>query len=383
MTTGTESTFQAAWRRFCSDWTAMLGLYGAAAIILLALLAPLLANSRPLLKWDNGLEFPFWRFFLAPDSPEYYVEQFFNILLLFLPTAAVWKLLCRSRKIRKWGYILQLAIIAIPFTASTPAMDKTDYRTDGTAQELFAPVPYGPFEISGTPYQPPSKKHWLGTDESGRDVASRLIYGTRVSLAAGIGATLLAMAIGITVGMTSGYLRGTFDLTVMRLAELIMCFPTFLLLLILMALMRDYRMEQSILVIIAVIGLTGWIGVAFLVRGETLRQRSLPFTESCIVSGIPALRILFIQLLPNIAGPVLISFTFGIAGAILAESGLSFLGFGVLPPTASWGGLLRQAFDDPLSYWHLTLFPGLALFWAVASFNLTGEGLRKALDIKS
>ena len=137
---------------------------------------------------------------------------------------------------------------------------------------------------------------------------------------------------------------------------------------------------EQILIVIAVIGLTGWIGAAFLVRGETLRQRALPYIESGIVSGLPVSRILFVHLLPNISGPLLISFTFGAAGAILAESGLSFLGFGVRPPTASWGGLLRQAFDDPLSYWHLTLFPGLALFWAVLSFNFTGEGLRKAFS---
>jgi peptide/nickel transport system permease protein len=108
----------------------------------------------------------------------------------------------------------------------------------------------------------------------------------------------------------------------------------------------------------------------------------LPYIESGIVSGLPVRRILFMHLLPNISGPLLISFTFGVAGAILAESGLSFLGFGVRPPTASWGGLLRQAFDDPLSYWHLTLFPGLALFWAVLSFNFAGEGLRKVFSPK-
>ena len=216
----------------------------------------------------------------------------------------------------------------------------------------------------------------------GRDVASRLIAGSRVSLAVGLGATFLALFIGTAVGLAAGFFRGWFDLIVMRIVEIVMCFPTFLLLLILMSILGDRKFEQSILIVIGVIGLTGWIGAAFLVRGETLRQRALPYIESGIVSGLPVRRILFVHLLPNISGPLLISFTFGVAGAILAESGLSFLGFGVRPPTASWGGLLRQAFDDPLSYWHLTLFPGVALFWAVLSFNFSGEGLRKVFSPK-
>lgn len=372
--------FAAAVRRFASDWTAMAGLVGVALLLLLALFAPLLANGRPLVMWHDGVSFPFLRFFFAPDSPEYRVEQCFNFLLLFLPAAWLWWAFLR--RARSYGVAVLAVLIAIPFLTTSPKLDKFNFRANGMEHELYAPIPYGPFEIVDSPYQMPSRKHWMGTDEVGRDVASRLIYGARVSLAVGLGATALAMIIGIAVGMVSGFFRGTFDLVVMRLVEIVMCFPTFLLLLILMALMRDRKMEQSILVIIAVIGLTGWIGITFLVRGETLRQRTLPFIESCIVAGIPVRRILFLQLLPNIAGPILISFTFGIAGAILAESGLSFLGFGVLPPTASWGGLLRQAFDDPLSYWHLTLFPGIALFLAISSFNLTGEGLRKALAVR-
>ena len=270
----------------------------------------------------------------------------------------------------------------LPCCLTQARLDKTDYRRQveqSGAHAVFAPIPYGPFEIVATPFEAPGRTHWLGADDIGRDVASRMIYGARASLAVGLFATAIALAIGTLVGMAAGYYRGWFDLLVMRLVEILLCFPTFLLLLILMSILKDRKFEQSILIVIAVIGLTGWIGLAFLVRGEVLKQRALPYIQSCEVVGIPVWRTMLVHLLPNIAGPILISFTFGVAGAILAESGLSFLGFGVQPPTASWGGLLRQAFDDPLAYWHLTLFPGLALFIAVLAFNFTGEGLRKAL----
>ncbi|OGV50482.1 MAG: hypothetical protein A2017_01560 [Lentisphaerae bacterium GWF2_44_16] len=245
---------------------------------------------------------------------------------------------------------------------------------------VFAPIPYGPFENVAKPYGTPSKAHLFGTDQIGRDVLSRMLYGARVSLAVGFLATGIAMAIGIAVGMFSGYFGGRLDMLIMRIVEIIICFPTFLLLLILMAVMMDYKFEQSILLVIAVIGLSAWTGLSRLVRGEVLKQRALPYIQSCETLGIPVWRIMFFHLLPNVAGPILVTFTFSIAGAILAESGLSFLGFGVQDPTASWGELLRQAFSDPFNYWHLTLWPGLALFIAVCAFNFTGEGLRKVFD---
>ena len=169
----------------------------------------------------------------------------------------------------------------------------------------------------------------------------------------------------------------------MRLVEIVICFPTFLLLLILMSIMLDYGSRQSILLVILVIGLTGWTGLCRLVRGETLKARKMEYIQSCEAMGTPVWRILLFHLLPNVSGPIFVSFTFEVAGAILAESSLSFLGFGVQDPTSSWGELLRQAFPDPLTYWHLMLWPGLAIFLAVCAFNFAGEGLRKALDAKS
>jgi peptide/nickel transport system permease protein len=268
-------------------------------------------------------------------------------------------------------------------------MDKTDWRglvsakvKEGKSSAVFAPVPYGPFEVVAAPYAKPSREHWLGADQIGRDVLSRMIYGARISLAVGLASTAVAMLIGCAVGMASGYFGGAADIIVMRLVEILICFPTFLLLLILMALMMDCKCEQSIAMVIAVLGLTGWTGLCRLVRGETLRQRAMPYIMSCEGLGIPPWRIILFHLFPNITGVALVAFSFGVAGAIIAESGLSFLGFGVREPAASWGELLRQAFADPLAYWHLTLWPGLALFIAISAFNFTGEGLRRAFDPK-
>ncbi len=378
-----HSFFAAARRRFFADFQGRLGVVGILILLLPAVAAPLLANGRPLLVFGKeGLRLPFLPFLFAPDSTEFLVEQFFNYVLLLLPLWLLIALIVRRQFPRRILCGAAALLLLLPFAAARPKLDKTDYRlaaAESGERAVFAPIPYGPFEIIARPYQKPSREHWLGTDEVGRDVASRMIYGARASLAVGLFATAIALVIGTLVGLMAGYYRGWFDLAVMRLVEILLCFPTFLLLLILMSILKDRKFEQSILVVIAVIGLTGWIGLTFLVRGEVLKQRALPYIQSCEVVGISAWRTMTVHLLPNITGPILISFTFGVAGAILAESGLSFLGFGVQPPTASWGGLLRQAFDNPLEYWHLTLFPGIALFIAVLAFNFTGEGLRKAL----
>jgi peptide/nickel transport system permease protein len=382
------SFFRNAWSRYRSDPLAMVGLYGVILLIGVAVMAPLLSNSRPLLLYRDGqLTFPFWRYIFAPDSIESLVEKVFNYFLLFLPCAGIiWFFLRRHAKKMLFICIGTMAILlTIPFFLASPHVDKNDWRADtamlkGNNMVIFAPVKFGPFELVGLPYEKPSRRYWLGTDQIGRDVLARMIYGSRVSLAVGVFATAIAMIIGTIVGICSGYYRGKLDLILMRIVEIIICFPTFLLLLILMSMLIGRKFEQSTLIVIAVIGFTGWIGLCGLVRGETLKNRILPYIQSCEATGLPVWRIMLFHLLPNISGPILISFSFGVAGAILAESGLSFLGFGVQAPTASWGGLLRQAFDDPFAYWHLTLCPGLALFIAVCSFNFTGEGLRKILD---
>ncbi len=379
------SPWRAAWQRFRSDRMALAALPLVALLFLIALLAPFLANPRPFLAYapDTGWSMPFWRSFFAPESTEYLIEQGFNYLLLWLACGGLLRLLCPRFRWRRILLIVVALLLTLPFILVKPRLERVSYRDGeripGTVI-VMALLPYGPYEQIAAPGAPPDARHPLGCDELGRDLATRLIYGARVSLAVGLLATLLALAIGALVGVSAGYLGGWYDLTVMRLVEILMCFPIFLLLLILMAIFQDHKFEQSLLIVIGVIAVTGWIGMAQLARGEVLKQREMAYVQAAKSLGVSAPRIMLVHLLPNIAGTILIAFTFGVAGAILAESGLSFLGFGVQPPTASWGGMLRTAFSDPLSYWHLTLFPGLMLFWAVAGFNFLGEGLRKALD---
>lgn len=381
MSAGSQTPFAAAVGRFFRDRAARAGIAGIIFLFAATLLAPLLANGKPfLLCQDGSWSAPFWRSFFAPSSSEVLVEIIFNYALLLIIFLAASCLLPRRGRmsVRIAGSLLLL----LPFFLTQTRMDKKDYRKIAEKADfaVFAPIPYDPDEISGMPCATPGNGHILGCDDIGRDLAARIIYGGRVSLTVGVLSTLIAMAIGISVGLAAGFFRGVFDLTVMRLVEIMLCFPTFLLLLILMSMLGDAKIGQSIPLVVAVLGLTGWLNLAFLVRGEVLKQSALPYIQSCIVSGISTRRIMFCHLLPNILPPVLISFTFAVAGAIIGESGLSFLGFGVQPPTASWGNLLRQAFDNPFAYWHLTLFPGLALFIAVLSFNFTGEGLRRAFD---
>jgi peptide/nickel transport system permease protein len=374
-----------AWKKFKRDPLAVTGLCGVVGALLLAIFAPLISNQRPLLMIDGGTwSMPFLRPLFAPDSPEVLVECSFNYLLLWLPVAGVaWLLRGKYPRTAKWSLAAVSVALLLPFLLIKPRLDKTDYLAErGTPGKvmIFAPNPYGPFEQKAGVNEKPNARHWLGSDPIGRDLTARMLYGGRVSLAVGLAATAIALVIGTGIGICSGYFGGRFDLVTMRIVEIFICFPSFLLLLILMSMLRDYKFEQSILVVILVIGLTDWIGFCRLVRGEVLKVRALPYISSCEVAGMPVRRLMFYHLLPNVSAPLLISFTFGIVGSILAESGLSFLGFGVQAPTASWGGLLRQALDDPFQYWQLTLFPGLALFWLVCAFNFAGEGLRKIFD---
>lgn len=378
------------WGRFRKDKTALVGLCGIVFLFAVAVFSPFLANSRPLVLFRDGLlSFPALRYVFAPDTSELIVEKIFNYILIFFLPASLMLVVFRNKSRLKWRAIaLWAAIAAVPFVLVSPRLEKSDWRKDcanlaGGEFAVFAPVPYGPFENAGDPHLKPCRTHVFGTDQVGRDVFSRMVYGARVSLAVGLLATTLTMVFGIIVGLICGYFGGRMDFIVMRIVEIIMCFPTFLLLLILMAIMMDRKMEQSILLVIAVIGLTSWTGLSRIVRGEVLQQRAMPYIKACESLGLSIWKIMFYHLLPNITGPILVSFTFGVAGAILAESGLSFLGFGVRAPTASWGELLHQAFSDPLRYWHLTLWPGAAIFVSVVSFNFAGEALHRAFDPKN
>ncbi len=221
----------------------------------------------------------------------------------------------------------------------------------------------------------PSQTHPLGTDQLGRDVLSRMLYGARVSLAVGFVSVGIAALIGIALGSLAGYHGGTMDAMVMRLVDLMLVFPRFFLLLAVLAFLRP-----SIWTIMTVIGLTGWMSVARLVRAEFLSLKEREFVLWSQSIGASAFRIIWRHILPNAMGPVLVAMTLGIPSAILTESGLSFLGLGVQPPHATWGNILNEGKDAIEIGWWLSVYPGLAILVTVLSYNLLGEGIRDALD---
>ena len=222
--------------------------------------------------------------------------------------------------------------------------------------------------------QPPSTTHWLGTDNLGRDLYSRLLFGARISLLVGLGAVGVSMLVGIALGLLAGWYGRWVDALIMRCVDVMLCFPVFFLLLAVIAIIG-----QSLTNIVLIVGLTSWTGVARMVRAEALTLREREFIQAARVMGFGGSRIMWRHLLPNALSPVVVSATLGIGSAILVESGLSFLGLGVQPPTPSWGNLLTDAKATLDVAWWLTLFPGVAIFLAVLGFNLLGEGLRERL----
>ncbi len=376
------------WNEFRKNKIALFGLFGIFIFIFIAVYAPLISNSMPLVLYNKkGISFPFFYFLFAPSSPEIIVDRFFNYFIFLIPIIFICYFFIRNKsKFIKTVTILIITVcLAMPFILTKNILNKTDWteyaqRYNNSEFILFSLIPYGPYQIAGEPHEHPSKSHWFGTDHIGRDVLSRIIYGARVSFSVGIFATLLSLVIGTSIGLIAGYFGGFTDLFIMRIVEIIICFPAFLLLLILIATFMDLKFEQSVLIVIPVIGFLSWTGLSRIVRGEVLKQRSLPYVKSCEVFGMSKMRIMFKHILPNINGPILVCAVFAVAANILAESGLSFLGFGVQPPTASWGEILKEAFIDPLRYWNLTLWPGLLLFMTILFFNLIGEGLRKAIN---
>ncbi len=264
----------------------------------------------------------------------------------------------RSNPLALWGFILICLLMSVA---------------------LFSPwiTPQNPLEQNLLHrLQPPSIQHWFGTDELGRDVLSRILVGIRISLAIGIISAFISISIGTLIGLISGFWRGWVDTLLMRLVDIVLCFPTLFLILMILALLD----KPNIYMIMVVIGLTSWAGLARMVRGEVLSMRERDFMLVAKGLGLSTSRLLFIHLLPNVISPVLVAATLTVGGAILTESGLSFLGLGVQPPLPSWGNILTSGKDFIHVAWWLSLFPGLAILITVLAFNLLGEGLRDVLD---
>lgn len=341
MKAGRRSYWKMVWMRFRRNTMAMVGFAFASFFWIIAIFAPLIANDRPIAGYINGcLLFPIF-------SSHHIVNK--NIPA----PVGDWKDLRKHKGI-------------LPFQR----------LKDGWI--LWPPIPYSPTEHDLLEIlSPPNAKHWFGTDDRGRDVLSRMIYGARVSLSVGVVAVGIATIIGIILGGLAGYFGGWIDACINRIIEILLTIPTFFLIIAIIAFL-----PPSIYNIMVVIGLTGWTGIARFIRAEFLKLKAMDFVLALKALGASPTRIIFVHMLPNAMAPVLVAVVFGIAGAILTESGLSFLGFGVPPPTPSWGDILSQSRDYVEFAWWLTVFPGAAIFITITAYNIIGEGLRDAMDPK-
>lgn len=391
------------WRAVRRDRAAVAALVLVALAGLAAVYAPFLAGDTALVWYQpgQGLSFPVLADLFNRWSFRRPHDLVFNLLALLLPllTVAGWSLRRRWSLGRRlaWGAAIIALATALCWIPWLPGPDgpralwrervpATATATAAAAappgvRALLPPIPHR-FDATwaGAVLLPPGTinpatgaRFWLGTDSAGKDVAAQLVMGARISLTVGLVAAGLAMAIGVLVGAASGFLGGWTDLLLQRLVEIMMCFPTFILVLVVVAML-----DRDVFVIMAVIGLTGWAGTARLVRGEFLAQSVRDYVDAGRVLGLPPWRLMFRHILPNALTPLLISATFAVAGAVGSEAGLSFLGLGD-PSAASWGALLDQGRQN-IRYAWLIYAPGLAVFALVTALNLIGNALREALD---
>ncbi len=333
-----RSLSRLAWDRFRRNPRGMAGFYVVVLLVLIAFFSPLIANRQPIVcKYRGNWYFPG------------IVDVVHHIPFM-------------DRMVKK----------SPPFGMATFNAKRELSNQDFA---IWPPIPYGPRDTSADTFEPPSREHLLGTDQNGRDLAARVVYGTIVSIQVGMVSMGIATLIGIFLGALAGYVGGWVDIILSRFIEIIQCFPTFFLILAVLA-----WLDPSILNVMVVIGLTSWTSIARYTRGEFIRLQSQEYVLASRALGCRPLRIMFRHLLPNAIAPVLVTVTFGVASAILAEAGLSWLGFGVQQPDPSWGNILRDAYDHLRSAPHLVYPPCVAIFLAVLSYNLVGDALRDAID---
>jgi peptide/nickel transport system permease protein len=360
------------WRHFRADVFARTGLRVVLALFVVAAFAPFIANSHAILRISDGrVTFPV---FLSLEPIEWR-------FLLYVPLASLVFLLRRRLFVPPGKGVLIIVgfvvLVESGLAWSHPVNDPTNDRDRTASFKLMPLVPYSPIESTPAQFSPPSWTHPCGTDSTGRDIAARMLHGARTSLSIGFVSQSIALLIGVTLGGLAGYYRGWIDIGVSRFIEVMECFPTLLLILVAISL---FDSQNNMFYIMAVIGLTGWTGVARLVRGEFLRLSVQPFTLAAQAVGANDLRVILRHLLPNALGPILVVATFGVASAILTESSLSFLGFGMQAPTPSWGDILSESRKYIDFAWWLAFFPGLAILITIMAYNFVGEGLRDAVD---
>lgn len=325
-----EGLWADVWSRFKRNPLALAGFYVVCLLIFFAVGADFLANDKPYyLSYQGKTHFPIVR-----------------------------------------GYLVAAGLAQWPVELA-----HVDYKKLAGAKAIFPPIPYRPSNIDlFAPYETPSRRHWFGTDKLGRDVMAGMVHGARISLSIGFVAVGIAVLIGVVLGAMAGYFGSWVDLIISRLFEIMLSIPTFFLLITVAAIF-----PPSIFLTMAIIGLTSWVGIARFARGEFLRIRNLDYVTSAIALGVSDRKVMFKHILPNALAPVIVSVVLGIAGAILVESGLSFLGIGVPAELVTWGSILHEASSATFAWW-LAVFPGAAIFVTVLAYYLVGEGLREVLD---
>jgi peptide/nickel transport system permease protein len=242
---------------------------------------------------------------------------------------------------------------------------------------IFSPYTFDSIDLPSANQQWPSAQHWLGTDELGRDIFTRLMYAGRISLSVGLSVAFLGVLLGTIVGGLAGYFGKWVDTVGMRMTDMFLSIPILMLLMVMMKFLG-----KDLTIIVLILGATSWMGVARLVRGEFLALRNQEFIEASHAQGASSPWIMIRHMLPNALAPIFVAATLGVANAIMMESALSFLGFGIQPPTPSWGNMLTDAQQYMISTPWLAFYPGLLIFLTVASINFVGDGLRDALDPK-
>ncbi len=351
-----ESYWGIVWTQLKKSRDAVAGMLLIAVIVLTAFSAPLIANDQPIVvKYKGKVQFP----------------AFTTYVDIWVP----WQSMRNAMKSWKVGD-------SLPFGDYYPDLGGHTWKwalsqdAANVSWSLMPPVPWHPNHFDATALKTtPNDIHKLGTDDTGRDVLARIIHGCAVAVLVGIVATGVAAIIGIVLGVTAGYFGGWIDMVLSRFTEIIMCFPTFFLIIAVIAFL-----EKSILNIMLVLGLFGWTGIFRLIRGEVLKCKALDYVMAAKALGVPTRRIMFKHILPNAVAPVFVSVAFGIAGAVLTETSLSFLGFGDTS-MPSWGEIVsqgRQYVSSGLTY--LVVWPGLTIFITLTAFNLFGQGLRDAMD---
>ena len=365
-----------------AGWGAKIGLAWVAILVFIAVFAPFMANSMPLIASENGrLVFPVFSYLTSEDI--IVLIAFFSLIVMFKSRL--------KENVKKLLLIFIVMIVGVSILSTQLVVKQenivySDFREkveDGTYNwSIMPPIPYAPQDylrdVRSLPLEAPLAdkvhRHWMGTEENGGDVLSRMIHASRIALGIGFLATGIAIFIGIILGGLMGYFSGIVDILGMRLVEIFESIPTLFLLLTFVAFFG-----RSIYIMMIIIGLTSWSGYARYIRAEFLRLRKMDFVQSSIASGLPLSSILFRHMLPNGIAPLLVGMSFGVASAILAEATLSFLGLGLVD-APSWGQMLNQAVQSSTFNWWMAVFPGGAIFMTVFAYNLIGEALRDAID---